>query len=185
MQYTWHESAQCTSPPCCVNCKKKHPFYAKSCEKWKNKNKIQIIRTKENIFYPNGRKLVESRTPIVGVSYAAAVSKTAHKTYKTIATQTESPTEKNCQSLQKEKIPTNSSHISKSTHSNIPKSQTISSNATTHPIFPKLPLQKQNSHNTSKTPPLKQNHRSDFEKHHKIQSIKSSSPSENLIKKKK
>ena len=52
------------------------------------------MRTKQNISYPEARKIVESRTPTVGTSYAAiTVPNTIKKTYRTIETQTESSIE--------------------------------------------------------------------------------------------
>ena len=54
-----------------------------------NRKKIQTVHTKQNIWYPEARKIVESRTPTVGTLYAAiTVLKTNKKTYRTIETQT-------------------------------------------------------------------------------------------------
>lgn len=74
-----HESSQCSEPVCCVNCRKEHPSYSKSCEKWQREKEIQTIRAKENIPFPEARKTVETRTPTVDVSYAAAVPKPSKK----------------------------------------------------------------------------------------------------------
>lgn len=49
----------------------------------------------QNMSYPETRKIVKSRAPTAGVSYAATVSKTAQKMYQTIAAQTEYPIERN------------------------------------------------------------------------------------------
>ena len=50
------------------------------------------MRTKQNISYPEARKMVENRTPIVGKSYAAKTTFNLNrKTFCTIETQTEFP----------------------------------------------------------------------------------------------
>ena len=55
---------------------------------------IQTVLTKQNISYFEARKIVEARTPTVGTSYAAiTILNSNKKTYRTIETQTESPTE--------------------------------------------------------------------------------------------
>ena len=57
--------------------------------------------TKLNIPYPEVRKIVKSRSPVVGTSYAAATAQTSYrKTYRTIKTQTDL-TVKNFLELQK------------------------------------------------------------------------------------
>ena len=48
--------------------------------------------TKQNISYPEAEKLVESRTPIAGVSYTTITSKTNQKSHKSIAVQTDNQT---------------------------------------------------------------------------------------------
>ena len=51
---------------------------------------IQTVRTKQNISYLEAKKIVESRTPTIGTSYAAITTLNANKkTYRTIETQTE------------------------------------------------------------------------------------------------
>ena len=63
-----------------------------------DKRKIQTVRSKQNITYPEARKVVESRTPLVGLSYAAATIKPKEKHYKSIGIQTECSTH-NSQSI--------------------------------------------------------------------------------------
>ena len=62
-----HDSLNYNEAFCCVNCKKDHLSYSKTCEKWIRKKEIQTIRTKQNITYPEARKLFESRTPTIGL----------------------------------------------------------------------------------------------------------------------
>lgn len=82
-----HENEGCTAPANCIHCQKNHPSYSKSCEIWKLEKEIQTVRTKQNLSYPEARKIVKSRTPNVGITYSAAL--TGNKKYQTIATQTE------------------------------------------------------------------------------------------------
>ena len=89
---TGHESPDCNEAYRCVNCKGDHPSFSKACEKWKLEKEIQTVRTKQNVSYPEARKIVESRTPIVGISYATIASKTNQKSYKSIAVQTDNQT---------------------------------------------------------------------------------------------
>ena len=52
------------------------------------------MHTKQNISYTEARKIVKSRTPTIGNSYAGiTVLNTSKKTYYTIETQTEFPLE--------------------------------------------------------------------------------------------
>ena len=66
-----HESINCTESYHCINCKEAHPSYSRTCEKWKFEKEIQTVHTKQNFSYSEARKIIESRTPIVGTSYAA------------------------------------------------------------------------------------------------------------------
>ena len=83
-----HDSQNCIEVFSCVNCKKDHPSYSRSCEKWIREKEIQTIRTKENISYPEAKKIVESRTPTVGITYAAVTSKQNNIKHKSIGVQT-------------------------------------------------------------------------------------------------
>lgn len=83
-----HDSDNCSKTQKCVNCKGDHPSYSRACPSWKKEKEIQTLKYKNGISYPEARKIVNSRTPMVGVSYSAALS-TAPKSTKSIATQTE------------------------------------------------------------------------------------------------
>ena len=84
-----HKSLSCNEPYRCVNCKENHPSYSKACAKWVIEKEIQTVRTKQNVSYSEAKKIVESRTPIVGKTYAAATSIISQKSYKSIAIQTD------------------------------------------------------------------------------------------------
>jgi hypothetical protein len=53
---------------------------------------IQTVKVKNNLSYPEARKLVQARTPIAGVSYAAA---TSSKSVRNMSTQTDPTCKKN------------------------------------------------------------------------------------------
>ena len=75
-----HESLNCINSFRCVNSKEEHPSYAKTCRKWKLEKEIQTVCTKQNISYPEAKKLIDSRTPPIGISYAVtATQKAAQK----------------------------------------------------------------------------------------------------------
>ena len=59
----------CEAQFCCVNCQQKHPSYSK---KWKIEQEIQAVPTQQNISYTEARKIVDTRSPTIGISYAAA-----------------------------------------------------------------------------------------------------------------
>ena len=161
----------CEANYCCVNCKLEHPSYSKNCEKWKIEKEIQTIRTKQNISYPEARKIVESRTPTVGTSYAAITVLNANKkTYRTIETQTESPIEDYPQpkiTKENQKKPIIQSQTPKTSQSNSSK----------------LPLHKRSKDNTTHLQPTKQNCRSTAGKY--LPSVKSTTSSTNPPPKKK
>ena len=167
-----HESLECEAPFHCVNCSQDHPSYSKNCEKWKIEKEIQTVRTKQNISYREARKIVESRTPIVGTSYAAKTTLNLNKkTFRTIETQTDFP-ERNISATKmiKEnlKLPTKQSETSKASPSSISK----------------LPLHKRSKEKTLHSQNLKQNRKSTSEKY--LPFIKSTTNTTNPpVKKKK
>ena len=84
-----HDSLNCNEAFCCVNCKKDHPTYLRACEKWIKEKEIQALCSKQNISYIEARKIINSRTPTIGLSYAVAASKPKGKNFKSIGIQTE------------------------------------------------------------------------------------------------
>ncbi|XP_055924689.1 uncharacterized protein LOC129956772 [Argiope bruennichi] len=57
----------------CVNCSGSHAAFSKSCPKWILEKEIISIKIKNNITFPEARKIVNDRTPKVGVSYSSAL----------------------------------------------------------------------------------------------------------------
>lgn len=80
-----HASEGCSNTVKCFNCNGDHPSFSKSCPKWQYEKEIQAVRTKQNLTYPEARKIVDSRNPKAGVSYAAAIQ----KELKSVSTQTD------------------------------------------------------------------------------------------------
>lgn len=80
-----HESEGCSNTARCFNCNGDHPSFSKSCPKWQFEKEIQAVRAKQNLTYPEARKVVEARNPKSGVSYAAAIQ----KELKSVSTQTD------------------------------------------------------------------------------------------------
>ena len=108
--------------------------------------------TKHNIPYSEAKKIVKSRTPIIGTSYAAATLQYSNrKTYRTAETQTDLPT-KNIPDLQK-----TTENINK-TPKNLPQTQKSQSSSS------KLPLHRRNKPNTTTTQTSKQPRKSASEK---------------------
>ena len=70
-----HEADGCSNTIKCFNCKGKHFASAKTCPKWISEKEIQNLKFKQNIPYPEARKIVEGRTPS-GLSYAAVTTAT-------------------------------------------------------------------------------------------------------------
>ncbi|KAF8791651.1 hypothetical protein HNY73_005016 [Argiope bruennichi] len=69
-----HEMNTCTSDILkCANCSGSHAAFSKSCPKWILEKEIISIKIKKNITFPEARKIVNDRTPKVGVSYSSAV----------------------------------------------------------------------------------------------------------------
>ena len=120
-----HENQDCEAPFHCVNCKQEHPAYSKNCEKWKLEKEIQTVRTKQNISYLEAKKIVDSRTPIAGTSYAAkTIVNLNKKTYHTIETQTEFPAQRTFESkATKENLqtPTKASRTYQKPHNLMPQ----------------------------------------------------------------
>ncbi|GFU54960.1 uncharacterized protein TNCV_3090471 [Trichonephila clavipes] len=71
-----HDSADCKAREKCVNCKGDHTSYSRSCPNWSLEKEITALKIKNKISYPEARRIVSSRTPVAGVSYAAVVKTT-------------------------------------------------------------------------------------------------------------
>ena len=106
-----------------------------------DKRKIQTIRSKQNITYPEAKKkIIESLTPSVGLSYAVATLKPKEKYYKSIGIQTECSINNNSESINNKTQPQISNK-----NSNIPQERTAETTNTPKPNTPKLPLHKKNT----------------------------------------
>ncbi|GFT03573.1 uncharacterized protein TNCV_2986861 [Trichonephila clavipes] len=71
-----HDSADCKAKERCVNCKGDHSSFSRSCPTWLLEKEITAIKIKDKISYPEARRVVSSRTPVSGKSYASATRKT-------------------------------------------------------------------------------------------------------------
>lgn len=155
---TGHESESCSEKPLCVNCNKDHPSYSRTCEKFKLEKEIQTVKTKQNIPYPEAKKIVLARSPTTGVSYAEIVSKEKGKEQKKMqstATQTEdlliiNKSKNNVENDNKNQKPSNNTFKQTSNKSNSPVSSKLPPS--------KAILQKNNiksSHSNKSCPNLK------------------------------
>ncbi|GBL97223.1 hypothetical protein AVEN_84930-1 [Araneus ventricosus] len=77
-----HESTGCTAAEKCANCQGKHTSFSRACPKWELEKEIVTLKFKNNISFPEARRLVKARTPIEGQSYASVVDKN-HPVYQT------------------------------------------------------------------------------------------------------
>ncbi|GFX25529.1 uncharacterized protein TNCV_1407951 [Trichonephila clavipes] len=59
----------------CVNCKGDHSSFSRACPTWLLEKEITALKIKNKISYPEARRVVSSRTPVAGKSYASATSK--------------------------------------------------------------------------------------------------------------
>ncbi|GFT26337.1 uncharacterized protein TNCV_263841 [Trichonephila clavipes] len=71
-----HDSADCKAKERCVNCKGDHSSFSRSCPTRILEKEITAVKIKNKLSYPEARRVVSSRTPVSGKSYAAATSKT-------------------------------------------------------------------------------------------------------------
>ncbi|GFS74421.1 CCHC-type domain-containing protein [Trichonephila clavipes] len=71
-----HDSANCKAKERCVNCKGDHSSFSRSCPTWLLEKEITAVKIKNKISYPEARRVVSSRTPVSGKSYASATRKT-------------------------------------------------------------------------------------------------------------
>ncbi|GFX91012.1 uncharacterized protein TNCV_2283041 [Trichonephila clavipes] len=83
-----HECTDCKAREKYVNCKGDTPSYSRFCPTWSTEKEITALKIKNKISYPKDRRIISSRTPVSGISYAAITKKST----KTIAIQTDKPT---------------------------------------------------------------------------------------------
>ncbi|GBN62979.1 hypothetical protein AVEN_125268-1 [Araneus ventricosus] len=77
-----HESTGCTAVEKCVNCQGQHTSFSRSCPKWKEEKEIVATKFKNNISFPEARRLVKAQSAPAGGSYASVVEK-SHPAYQT------------------------------------------------------------------------------------------------------
>ncbi|XP_023236522.1 uncharacterized protein LOC111635708 [Centruroides sculpturatus] len=71
-----HDSTECTTTPCCVNCKEAHPAYSRKCPTWQTEKEIQRVKTINNIPYPEARRMVTLSAPVRQKTFAAVLKST-------------------------------------------------------------------------------------------------------------
>ncbi|GBM55711.1 hypothetical protein AVEN_196608-1 [Araneus ventricosus] len=68
-----HDSSNRTESEKCVNCKGSHTSFSRLCSAWKFEKEVIAEKVKKGISFLEARRLVKSRTPASGTSYASAV----------------------------------------------------------------------------------------------------------------
>ncbi|GBO00706.1 hypothetical protein AVEN_14114-1 [Araneus ventricosus] len=75
-----HESTGCTAKEKCVNCKDDHTSFSLNCLARKLEKEVVATKVKNQISYPEARKIVVSKAPTAGTSYASVAQKKSKKT---------------------------------------------------------------------------------------------------------
>jgi hypothetical protein len=86
---TGHGDTTCEENPHCINCSGSHTSYARECPTWAREKEIVRVKHTCGISFPEARKVVESRNPVLGVTFSDAVKGKPKSV--TIGTQTEGP----------------------------------------------------------------------------------------------
>ncbi|GBM15748.1 hypothetical protein AVEN_262915-1 [Araneus ventricosus] len=68
-----HDSLQCTAQKKCANCEGNHVSYSCSCLSWQFEKEVISVKIKQQISYPEAKKVVKTQTPTGGTSYSAAI----------------------------------------------------------------------------------------------------------------
>ena len=117
-----HLENRCSNELHCVNCGEKHSADSKECRIWHKEKEILRIKFTRNISFVEARKLVETPTPIPGISYANITQSSMRKvSVVDTATQTDpinildsavqsSSTNSQTEDLQKQKGQTNTTN---------------------------------------------------------------------------
>ncbi|GBM45666.1 hypothetical protein AVEN_237908-1 [Araneus ventricosus] len=74
-----HESTGCTAKEKCVNCKGDHTSFSRNCLSWKLEKEVVATKVKNQISYPEARKIVASKAHTAGTSYASVAQKKSKK----------------------------------------------------------------------------------------------------------
>ncbi|GBN69562.1 hypothetical protein AVEN_44600-1 [Araneus ventricosus] len=75
-----HESIGCTAKEKCVNCKGDHTSFSPNCLAWTLEKEVVATKVKNQISYPEARKIVVYKAPTAGTSYASVAQKKSKKT---------------------------------------------------------------------------------------------------------
>ncbi|GBN71255.1 hypothetical protein AVEN_229703-1 [Araneus ventricosus] len=70
-----HDSSDCKASEKCANCKGSHTSFSRLCSAWKFEKEVIAEKVKKDISFLEARKIVKSRTPAPGTSYAGAARK--------------------------------------------------------------------------------------------------------------
>ena len=84
-----HISDNCSNPKCCFNCKGDHDAFSKLCPNWIKEKEIVVIKTKNNISYPQAKLKYEQQNNVSRNTTYAQISKSNNvlkKTYKSTGT---------------------------------------------------------------------------------------------------
>ncbi|GFU59052.1 hypothetical protein TNCV_2933491 [Trichonephila clavipes] len=87
----------------CVNCKGDHSSISRSCPTWILEKEITAMKIRNKLSYPEDWRVVSSRTPVSGKSYASATSKTYASTAIQVDAST-APTFKTAESIKPKTI---------------------------------------------------------------------------------
>ena len=69
------EHGECTVPSFCVNCAGNHPASSKTCDRFVLEQEIQAVKAKENIPFPEAKRMVLDQFIRPGVSFASVLQK--------------------------------------------------------------------------------------------------------------
>ncbi|GFT76739.1 uncharacterized protein TNCV_336011 [Trichonephila clavipes] len=149
-----HDSNDCSKKERCVNCKGEHTAYSRACPTWKQEKEITTVKIKNKISYLEARRVVSSRTPVPGVSYANVAKKTTQANFtQTCAEHFKEVEEKNSPPPTKNSPPS-TKKSSPSTFNSPPpaKKKIISRPPSTSPKRPKSRKARQREMSLSKHP---------------------------------
>lgn len=71
-----HNDQNCSNSPHCANCGGSHAASDRQCPRWIREKKVQEIKYKNNISFPEARKMVQESENVQRLNYAAAVRQT-------------------------------------------------------------------------------------------------------------
>ena len=69
-----HGDTPCDHPIKCVNCSGDHPAYSRTCSKWILEKEVQSVKCKQQVPFPEARKIVQNKSSTEKKSYARAAT---------------------------------------------------------------------------------------------------------------